>query len=144
MPHVVLKWDAESDGDPSHKPTAATVHRPADPEHEFLYRHKLAQQLMVESGRAEKGKQISPHFLCAHGQVSFSISMTLWMRWSDCTLSEVLKAIYCRWWALKRLSFSYCLRLGAHCRWESISICLRVQLRCSLRISILCYSWMIL
>lgn len=59
MPHIVLRWDAESDGDPTHEPTAATFHRPADPKHELLYRQKLAQQLMVESGRAEKGKPIS-------------------------------------------------------------------------------------
>jgi len=58
MPHIVLTWDAPSDGDPNHEPAAATFHRPADPEHELLYRQKLAQQLMVESGRAEKGKQI--------------------------------------------------------------------------------------
>lgn len=57
MPRVVLKWDAQSDGDPNHKPTSsATVYRPADPEHELFYRQKLGQQLMTESGRAEKGE----------------------------------------------------------------------------------------
>lgn len=61
MPHIVLTWDAPSDGDPNHEPTAATFHRPADPEHDLLYRQKLAQQLMAESGRAEKGKQMFQH-----------------------------------------------------------------------------------
>ena len=92
MPHTVLRWDAESDGDPTHEPTAATFHRPADPEHELLYRQKLAQQLMVESARAEKGKQNFQHPLRAHhSYISFSIGMMLRMRWSDNTTFEALK-----------------------------------------------------
>lgn len=99
MPHIVLRWDAESDGDPTHKPTAATVYRPADPEHELLYRQKLAQQLMVESDRAEKGKQAFQHLLYAHSQLSSSISMILRLRWYDHMSFGALRAVSDRWWA---------------------------------------------
>ena len=60
MPHIVLRWDGESDGDSSHRPTGvnAAAHRPADPEYELLYRQKLGQQLMIDNGRAQQGKQL--------------------------------------------------------------------------------------
>lgn len=54
MGFTVLKWDRESDGDATHTPTRPLA--VASEEAERSYRHKLAQQLMKDSGRFVTGK----------------------------------------------------------------------------------------
>lgn len=54
MGFTVLKWDRESDGDATHTPTRLLA--VASEEAERSYRHKLAQQLMKDSGRFVTGK----------------------------------------------------------------------------------------